>query len=249
VEVSEHIASIRREGVLLADAAARVDLDAAIPTCPEWRMRDLVRHIGGIHRWAAMHVREARMRPVNGFAEAVDGWPTDGELIDWFRAGHARLVEVLEQAAPDVQCWAFLPAPSPLAFWARRQAHETEIHRADAESASGRRTSYPVRDAMDGIDELVMAFVARADGRLTSDTPRSLHVHTTDTEGEWLVRIGPGGAECSAEHAAADCTVSGTASELYLLLWNRASTEGIAVDGDASLLELWRGAVQIRWSD
>lgn len=28
-----------------------------------------------------------------------------------------------------------VPATSPRAFWARRQAHETAIHRADAESA------------------------------------------------------------------------------------------------------------------
>ena len=34
-----------------------------------------------------------------------------------------------------MRCFAFLPAPSPLAFWARRQAHETGIHRADVESA------------------------------------------------------------------------------------------------------------------
>jgi uncharacterized protein (TIGR03083 family) len=249
VEVSEHLAAIRREGVLLASAAERGELDAQIPTCPEWRMRDLVRHIGGIHRWAAMHVREARMRPVNGFAEAVDAWPADGELIEWFRHGHARLVETLEQAPSDVQCWSFLPAPSPLAFWARRQAHETAIHRADADSASGTRTSYPTLDAVDGLDELLMSFVARSDGRLTADPPRSLHVHTTDSDGEWLVNIGPTDVRVTVEHAPADCTLSGPASELFLLLWNRASTAGIAVDGDASLLEIWRGAVQIRWSD
>ncbi|MER6443505.1 hypothetical protein ABT275_45720 [Streptomyces sp. NPDC001185] len=37
-------------------------------------------------------------------------------------------------------CWTFNPArvPSPLAFWTRRQAHETAVHRYDAEAATGR---------------------------------------------------------------------------------------------------------------
>lgn len=39
-------------------------------------------------------------------------------------------------AAGYVDCWTFLDAPSPLAFWARRQAHETAIHRADAQLAA-----------------------------------------------------------------------------------------------------------------
>jgi uncharacterized protein (TIGR03083 family) len=247
VDVAEHIAVVRREGLLLAQAAGQVALETAIPTCPGWTMRDLVRHIGGIHRWAAMHVREGRTQPVNGFAQAVDAWPSDEALIDWFRTGHARLIDALAEAPPDLQCWSFLPAPSPLAFWARRQAHETAIHRADAQSPTQHITPYPTEVAKDGLDELLLAFVARSDGRLTSDPPRSLHVHATDTDGEWLVRIEPTTAHVSAEHSDADCTLSGAVSDLYLLVWNRGATDSITVAGDASLVDLWRSSVQIRW--
>src|SRR5262249_53658636 len=58
------------------------------------------------------------------------------ELPGWFREGHAALVQALSVAGPDLNCWAFLAAPSPLAFWARRQAHETAIHRVDAGQAA-----------------------------------------------------------------------------------------------------------------
>ncbi len=249
VDVSEHLAALRREGVLLAEAAGRLRLETSVPTCPGWTVRDLLRHVGGIHRWAAMHVREARMRPVDGFREAVDAWPMDADLLDWFRDGHARLLEALERAPQDLRCWYFLEAPSPLAFWARRQAHETAIHRADAESPTGCITAYDTAFAKDGLDELLLAFMARSDGRLTADPPRSLHAHTTDTAGEWMVRIGPQTAEITAEHAPADCTVSGAASDLYLLLWNRASTEHIHVQGDSKVLDLWRQSANIRWSD
>lgn len=245
---AEHIEVLRREGELLACAAERSTWDTQIPTCPEWNMRDLVRHMGGIHRWAAMHVRESRQRPVNGFEEAVpDGWPPDEQLLEWFRDGHARLVETLSAASPDVQCFTFLPAPSPLAFWARRQAHETAIHRADSEAPGGSVTPYPTEFARDGLDELLLAFFVRSAGRLTSAEPRSLHVHATDTEGEWLVRFKADAAEVTAEHGTADCTVAGKASDLYLLMWNRRRAEGLDVQGDARVLDLWRSQATIRW--
>jgi uncharacterized protein (TIGR03083 family) len=189
------------------------------------------------------------MQPIDGFEGLVGAWPPDAELVDWFRQGHTNLVRVLEAADPDLQCWTFLPAPSPLAFWARRQAHETGIHRADAESASGSAiTSYEPAVAVDGIDELLRAFVPRPRGKLRADPPRSVHVHATDAPGEWLVRAHPDRVEVLQEHAVADCSVSGPASDLYLLVWNRRTPDGLAVEGDRSLLELWRERVQVRWS-
>jgi uncharacterized protein (TIGR03083 family) len=211
-------------------------------------MRDLVQHIGGIHRWAAAHVADRLTSPLRGYEALVGAWPPDAELVDWFRAGHANLVRVLGSAEPDVQCWSFLPAPSPLAFWARRQAHETGIHRADAESAGGPITGYESTFAIDGLDELLLAFLPRPRTRLRADPPRSLHVHATDTLGEWLVRINPDSVQVESQHAEADCTVRGSASDLYLLVWNRRSVDGLEVEGDAGLLDMWREHVQIRWS-
>jgi uncharacterized protein (TIGR03083 family) len=211
-------------------------------------MRDLVQHMGGIHRWAAAHVADRLTSPIKGYEGLVGGWPADAGLVDWFREGHANLVRVLEAAEPDVQCWSFLPAPSPLAFWARRQAHETGIHRADAESAGGPISAYDPAVAVDGLDELLLAFLPRPRTQLRADPPRTLHVHATDVSGEWLVRINPDSVQVATEHAEADCTLRGPASDLYLLLWNRRSPEGLELDGDAALLALWRERVQVRWS-
>jgi hypothetical protein len=83
-------------------------------------------------------VREQHARWVDRASEAaiLAGGPGDDELPGWFREGHASLVRVLEAADPDMTCWTFLDAPSSVAFWARRQAHETAIHRVDAEQAA-----------------------------------------------------------------------------------------------------------------
>src|SRR5262245_14048839 len=135
-DVPGYVGALRSQGELLADAAQRAGLAAAVPSCPGWTVRDLLRHTGYVHRWATGFVAEGLTRPVGASEEEILGrGPADAELPFWFREGHAALVRALGAAAPGLNCWAFLPAPSPLAFWARRQAHETAIHRVDAEQA------------------------------------------------------------------------------------------------------------------
>ena len=101
--------------------------------------------------------------------DILRGGAADPDLLAWFRAGHAALVETLSTADPGLVCATFMDAPSPLAFWARRQAHETAIHRADAESASGLRPEYDPEFAADGIDELIMGFGQRRKYRPSAD--------------------------------------------------------------------------------
>jgi uncharacterized protein (TIGR03083 family) len=249
VEIAEHVAALRREGDLLAAAADGTDLDTPIPTTPEWRMRDLLRHMGDVHRWARTHVAEGRMLPIgrDELPEIAGPLPDDAGLLDWFREGHDRLVRTLEAADPHIQCWAFLPAHSPLAFWARRQAHETGVHRADAESPMGRVTPFEPDVALDGIDELLFGFFAGSNDEPDAP-PRTLQLHATDTEGDWLVEMGTGGMAARLGNDQADCTVRGSASDLHLLLWNRRSAAGLDVQGDTSLLTAWRENAQIHWS-
>jgi uncharacterized protein (TIGR03083 family) len=250
VEVPDHVAALRREGEMLAAAGGRTDLDAHIPTCPEWRMRDLLRHMGDVHRWATAHVAEGRAGPT-GAAELHDiagPLPEDQALLDWFREGHAALVRTLETADPGLVCWSFLPAPSPVAFWARRQAHETGMHRADAESPGGRISAFPPPFALDGIDELLFGFLARPGEEMRMDPPRALHLHATDVGAEWVVRLGPDGVLVDRGQGPADCSVRGSASDLHLLLWNRRVPDELDVQGDASLLSFWRGTVRVQWS-
>jgi hypothetical protein len=45
----------------------------------------------------------------------------------------------------------------------------------------------------------------------------------------------------------AECSVQGPASDLYTLLWNRRGAEGLDVDGDASVLDVWHESVRVTW--
>lgn len=252
MEIAEHLAALSAEGTLLADAAERVDHGATVPGCPAWQVADLLRHVGLVHRWAAGAVREGR-RDATGYG-TDDGSGVEGAaLVDWFRAGHAALVATLAGADPAVQCFTFLPAPSPLAFWARRQTHETGVHRADVESAGGPVTPFPTAVALDGIDEILGGFAARRSSGWTGPI-RTLGVLPTDGDGPadgWLARLGPDSSTPvrDADAAAtAECVLRGPASDLHLLLWNRLTADAVDVTGDPTVLPAWRKRVRIRWS-
>jgi uncharacterized protein (TIGR03083 family) len=248
MEMHEHVTWLRRDGELLAAATEAGGPDAEVPTCPGWKIRDLVHHVGGIHRWATGYIAEQRAERVDArLAEVVGAWPDDQDLVEWFRAGHARLVETLETSDPAVACWSFLPAPSPLAFWARRQAHETAIHRVDAESALGSITPCDPAFAADGIDEMLFGFAARPRRDIPTTSRRTMALHAPDAGRSWLVRIDPDRVESSSEGGEADFDVSAPASDLYMVLWNRRAVDGLAVTGDRGALALWQETIRIRW--
>jgi uncharacterized protein (TIGR03083 family) len=242
MEITEHIDALRDQGDMLADAAGRAGLDAPVAPCAPWRVKDLLRHTGYVHRWAARHVTECPDTVLDGPSEEeiLRGGAPDPDLLAWFRAGHAALVETLSTADPGLRCATFMDAPSPLAFWARRQAHETAIHRADADYACGAIPAYPPQFAADGIDELIMGFGKRRKYRPSADNGGGMQVRTTDTANAWNVGTKDGPAEC---------VVSGPASGLYLFLWNRsdAAGAGVTISGDPGFLNSWQSSVRVRW--
>ncbi|MGW5352615.1 maleylpyruvate isomerase family mycothiol-dependent enzyme [Streptomyces sp. NPDC004031] len=238
----DHIAHLQREGELLADAAAEAGENAPVPTCPGWTTGDLVRHTSTFHRWAARIVAGRLPGPVP--EDPMPAGPVGEALLPWFLEGHGALVRTLRAAGEDTACWAFLPAQSPRAFWARRQAHETAVHRVDAESARGGELSpLDPEFAADGIDELLTGFHARARSRVRTGQPRVLRVRPTDAAGAWTVRLSadePPLTERSAGDGPADCELTGPAQDLYLMLWNRLPPDAATVTGDTALAALWR---------
>ncbi|MFI8434829.1 maleylpyruvate isomerase family mycothiol-dependent enzyme [Streptomyces sp. NPDC079020] len=257
--ISENITALAAEGRLLAAAAKAAGPGASVPTCPGWQVRHLLRHTGMVHRWAADLVAEGhrKYRPGGGEPD-LDG----DELLDWFRAGHRHLVEALEAAPADLDCWTFLPAPSPLAFWARRQLHETTVHRVDAESAlGGPLTPVAAEHALDGIDELLTGFHARTASKVRTGTPRTLRLRATDaaegagarTEAVWTVQLSAEPPKAVREHGSghppsADCELSGTAEGIYLTLWNRLPLSAVTLTGDRAVARLWADNSAVTWS-
>jgi uncharacterized protein (TIGR03083 family) len=251
VEIHAHIDALRVEGRRMAAAAAQADPDGGVPTCPEWTVRDLVRHTGGVHRWATGFVTSGRADPAD--EDLVESWPADQDLVAWLRQGCADLVAALVAAPDDLQCWIFLPAPSPRAMWSRRQAHETAIHRVDTELAVGAEVSrFDPPFAADGVDELLQLFVPRRSIGLRAESPTTLAVRCTDVDACWLLHLDADGVRTSASQGGGDggakCTLSGSADDLYLALWNRVDAQNLLIEGDRQVLQQFSEVVRIIWA-
>ena len=277
-DVPGYVGGLRRQGEMLASAAQRAGLATAVPSCPGWAVRDLLRHTGYVHRWATGFVAEGLTRPGGASEEEIlSQGPADAQLPGWFCEGHAALVRALDAAPPDLECWTFLAAPSPLAFWARRQAHETAIHRVDAEQAASAAdqaestagqpastagpagpvppangAAFEPAFAADGVDELLMGFLARGIRRGNwTGLGGSLAIHADDgTAGraDWLIAGDPAAPGVSRGTGRANTHVTGPASELYLMLWNRGRGDRLQVTGDPGILAAFGRALQITWS-
>lgn len=226
------------EAASLADAARAAGPDAATPATPEWGMAKLVKHAGTTHRWvlAIAATRE--------FANPGDldlGLPDDlAEYPDWFEAGAAQLAATLRDLDPATEMWSW-SGDNRAGFWSRRMAHETTVHRWDAQSATGVQDPIAVELAVDGIDERLETLTPSmkfnpAGADALNGAGESVHLHTTDAEGEWLLRFTPEGVELSREHAKGDVAVRGPANELLLYVVGRRELDGLEVFGDGSVL-------------
>ncbi|HTW19408.1 MAG TPA: maleylpyruvate isomerase family mycothiol-dependent enzyme [Mycobacteriales bacterium] len=235
----EHIGYVGSEGARLVTAATAAGLDTAVPACSEWTVRDLLTHIGGIHRWAADIVGEARQGFDTAAGDAVGTGPGDDELAQWCTEGRLHLVETLRCAPADLACAVFSKSRPPTEFWCRRQAHETAIHRADAEQAAGIAPAFDTEFALDGIDEIVTVFGGRKKGMAES----SVRLEPTDGAPIWL-DLGADGARI-VDSGPVDVTLTGSAAQIYLRLWNRAAD--VTLTGHPEAMAGW-DVVRPRWS-
>ena len=226
---------------VIADAP---DLAADVSTCPGWTLADLARHIGSLHRWAAGIVESAAAaRPpvpdVTSPWESADGW------AQWLTAGGTPLLSVLRSAGPLTPVWSWGPGRTS-GWWARRMLHETTVHRVDAELALG--VTEPEVDpvvAADGIDEFLfnLPSARRPYAHLASlPTGASLHLHATDTDGEWVVRFTDSGIAWERGHQKATAAVRGPVTSLLLFTYGRrpGSDQSLSLFGDASVPALWQ---------
>lgn len=237
----EYCEAIRREGRALAAAARIAGVEAPVPSCPEWSVADLLSHIGRIHRWIALIVRERREAFEDHWSQAEP--PPPGERVEWFAAGVDLLADALLEAGPAVEVWSWTDDPST-GFWARRQANETAVHRWDAELAAGAPAPLERTLAVDGIDEYLMLLPQWRGVDALRDLTGTLHLHCTDGEGEWLVRLDHG-VEVTREHAKGDVAARGAASDLMLLVSGRVDPSAVDVFGNAELLQTF--VARARW--
>lgn len=238
IPYTEHL---RADGAKMADAAAAGDLDAHVPSCPEWNVAKLIIHTGHHHRWVADAVSGGGKEP------AVPAKPglREEALIDWFRQGWTDLADLLDRSDDATPAWSW-SGDNRVGFWRRRTALETLVHRWDAENAVGTPTQLDDELAADGVDE-VFAFMmqpgdkyhGKAKGRVLFEIPGHDVAWLLDVTSD-IVDLPERVANSGSEDA--DVVLRAQAGEMLLYLWGRKGRAAIEHEGDADLfsaVESW----------
>ena len=239
VEEGERVGVLAQE-MAVGPAAATGGLDVPVPWLPDWTARDLVGHLGTVHRWATTILRAGSThRP----GPETRQTPPEHDLLDWYAAGLTDLVATLRTTPPDTPAWHMSPAAEQVAnSWARRQAHELVVHRMDLEAAAAVPHA-PLDPALaeDGVDELIAVVVPRwahTEPLISADA--SVAVTATDTGDSWTVTVRRGVVTAERERSGmVDAQLSAPAGALLLHLWGRPAD--VVVDGDPAAEAILRG--------
>ena len=155
--------------------------------------------------------------------------PADGELFEAYDAG---LQTLLDAAAGDrrtgPRCGPCCRPPSARLFWARRLAHETAIHRVDAQLAAGFGVAESSsRSSPSTASRSCSPTSAARFDRSRLPGERTISLTPLDSNASWTLLVGPQLLGCRPVAADdADLSVFGLASDLYCWVWNRAGSRG-----------------------
>lgn len=243
-----------RSSVFRGVVQSAPDLGVQVPTCPEWTLLDLARHLGGAHRrWAAVVTAgPAGAAPAQSSSEIGKAAPAEREaLLEWLSASTDQLLAALREAGPDRGCWTWwghTESPETTGAVGRHQVHEVAVHTYDAHVAVGAVLPVPAEIAVDGVEEFSLTCGTTTEA--WPYEPALVDIHATEGP-SWRVRLSAAGSSVSrldalstgagSDAAAADVSVRGSASDLVLMFYGRIPPESMQFDGDVAVFTLLRG--------
>ncbi|MEZ0364167.1 maleylpyruvate isomerase family mycothiol-dependent enzyme [Mycobacterium sp. pUA109] len=241
-------AALLGENKAFGELIRGADPSTPVPTCPDWTLKQLFRHVGRGERWAAQIVAERRdvdPRTVEGGKPPED----PDAAIAWLSEGSRQLVDAVEKTGADTPVWTFL-GPRPAAWWLRRRCHEILLHRADAALALGQPFTAAPELAADGLSELLDLTTALAVARgqapsLAED--QTVHLHATDPglgeQGEWTISAADGRLGWGHSHGKGSVAVRGGATDLLLAVSRRVPVTDTEAEvfGDLAVWQSWLG--------
>ena len=242
-----HCAEIVTQTSLLTGHLDGADVTVPVPTCPGWNVSQLARHVDGGHRWARKIVATRASEPPSDVAlRDLSGANDDTPdvLAASLTQASAALAATLTEAGPDAQMWCPVGVGGA-AFYARRFAYETALHRADAALALGAEYTLDPDVAADAIDEwmelgsLPFHFEVHPQMRELLAPNRTIGMHATDTDAHWLLDLtGDVIAWRRADEPAA-AEIRAPVTDLLLAIYRRRPVGGLSVAGDAKLIDFW----------
>ena len=232
MDYGDHVSAVERETHSIVDAFGDAPPDARVPTCPEFSLADLAAHVGQFTAlWTHVLCEAAGAeKPPYEPLEAGD------DLGAWYQPLADHLLARLHATTGDAPSWMWIPDQQTAGSVARRCANELSIHRYDAQTASGRTTPLDAAVALDAIDEIFVMLPVWENPPEGSGRTMLLRA----TEGERRsITLGPEGPRIDDQQRDADLTLSASASDLALVLFERPSIGAVQRAGDGAVLDNW----------
>ena len=238
----DHVRVIEDESARIV-AAVDADQDGRVPWSERWTVGTVAKHVGGTHTVLTQVIEGRPTADFGLFATLEAPDKTDPGLGAWLGRGTAALVEQLRSTDPAEECWSWYQDDRTIGFWQRRMAHETLVHRWDAEAGAGvAGAAMDPEVAADAIDEYLDIFVGASRGLNGSPAGPSIAFECTDTDATWLLQLPAAGERLVAREPGESAVgLRGPAEGVLLVAWGRLSPDDAGVDvvGDGSVLERW----------
>ncbi|HEV7709000.1 MAG TPA: maleylpyruvate isomerase N-terminal domain-containing protein [Asanoa sp.] len=208
-----------------------------MPTCPEWTLFDLLRHLDeGRRAWAAT-VAAGPDATGKVAPEGAPSAPREREaLLAWLAASTRELLDALREAGPDRGCWTWWgdsQSPQTCGAVARHQLQEVAVHTYDAQVTVGAAEPLPEEVALDGVDEFLSTCVATTVA--WPHEPAVVDFHASEGR-SWRLSLNADGARSTPAVAKGedpvDADLRGTAGELVLVFYSRIPMDSLKLDGD-----------------
>jgi uncharacterized protein (TIGR03083 family) len=231
-------------------AAAIPDAPVDVPSCPGWTTKDLAKHMAHVYLGQAFVVETARQAENK---EHLAPYPRTEDYLEFMGWGFEAITKALDINRPERPTWSWHHSDQSVDFWFRRMAHETVIHRIDAEQAVGKVSKIDESLALDGVDE-VLDFLP-----LTGSWPEvpnidfgivSIVASTKNSYKVWDLNFTNEAATVSAvaeSNSSARLLISGDAEAMDLYLWGRIDSSdpriSITGEGEETFKQLMQVAV------
>jgi uncharacterized protein (TIGR03083 family) len=248
----EIIAQTRQLASVLERRDEPAEARVAVASCPGWNVGQLLRHLGGVQRWAAEVVGSRALGPVPDEYHGALAEYADEDLrvvVPWLLDSAELLVGTLRDAGPDVAVWTPVPH-GRTGFYARRFTHETLLHRADVSLALDGTFTVDPAVAIDALDEWMELgslplHLDRDPGvRELLGPSRTLGLHATDVgdgETDWLIDMTGDVIAWRRSGEPTAVTIEAPIAGLLLLVYRRLTpaAAGATISGDESLFDFW----------
>ncbi|MBO4209564.1 maleylpyruvate isomerase family mycothiol-dependent enzyme [Micromonospora echinofusca] len=235
------LGALRVEGPAFASAVAEAPPQTPVLSCPGWTVSDLAHHLARGYAWVRSFVGSGTTNPPAGPSGET---PPGVSPVQHFQQEYDQFMVLLDGLDPESPAWNWAPQPKKAAFWPRRMAIETAVHRWDAQLAIAAGEPIEAKLAADGVSEVLDTWLPAGRRQHSGQWHGVIQLVAADAGQEWYLRLRGAGValldtdtilDSDDHHARAH--VTGTASDLLLALYGRIGFEMLEVTGDRTLLD------------